>query len=323
MKPYSVSRISLLAAAVAILCIAHGCAGVMVSRGLTPKRSDKAREESFAKNRAVWEHLVPGITAWGDSLVASGAMRDTFIVRSGVRLHASYVPYGESCGISRRTAVVVHGYRSSPYNVMAWARMYRDSLGYNVLMPTLRYHGYSEGASIQMGWLDRLDVLEWARVAHELFSDTLQVMQGVSMGAATIMMLSGEDIPDYIRGFVEDCGYTSVWNEVNYALDHYLGMKWRPTAYVAERKVSRRYGWNFHEASSVAALSSCEVPFLFIHGSNDELVPPEMAQFNYNAKVRGYRELWIAPGSKHARSIADHGAEYTARVRKFLQEHVQ
>ena len=38
------------------------------------------------------------------------------------------------------------------------------------------------------------------------------VIHGISMGAATTMMTAGEETPDAVKVFVEDCGYTSVWD---------------------------------------------------------------------------------------------------------------
>lgn len=316
----TITRSSILLAA-AIL-VGGGCASIIVSAGLTPKNTERIRDSKFKSNRELWEKLTPGITAWTDSLKAIGVLRDTFIFYGSVRMHACYMA-ADCRGASGKTALIVHGYVSSPYNVMPLARMYRDSIGYNVLLPTLRHHGYSGGEAIQMGWLDRLDLLRWSETAHRIFGDTLQVLHGVSMGAATVMMASGEETPRYVRGFVEDCGYTSVWNELNYAMDKYAHLKAGPTAYRAERIVSRKFGWDFHEASSVRQLGKCTKPFLFIHGEKDPLVPARMAEYNYNAKSQGYRELWIAPGSVHARSFPDHPQEYLSRVRAFLKNHVE
>lgn len=65
-----------------------------------------------------------------------------------------------------------------------------------------------------MGWLDRKDVTQWMEVANRIYGDsTSMVVHGISMGAATTMMVSGEPQPDYVKCFVEDCGYTSVWDQ--------------------------------------------------------------------------------------------------------------
>lgn len=298
----------------AALFLLQGCASLFVGLGL----GHKSTKKSVFKSKVVWEELVPGISEWADSLREAGVMKDTFIVFDGVRLKSSYM----GCG-SGKTAVVVHGYNSTPVNVMMLARMYRDSLGYNVWMPCLRNNGGSEGKCVQMGWLDRLDVLQWCEVAHSVFADTLQVLHGVSMGAATVMMASGEQTPDYIRGFIEDCGYTSVYEIVEVVLPNKIGWKPHPMVDNGDVICQRRYGWGFKEASSVEQLRKSSKPVFFIHGDADKLVPPSMAQECYDAKQQGYKELWMAPGAGHARSYPKHPEEYTARVREFLEKYVE
>lgn len=311
---HKIARILPILVAVAIL---SGCASqFLVRNGLTPKYHG----QDFQRERDKMELRVPGITAWIDSLTAAGILRDTFVVRDGYRLQAFYAAAPQK---SRKTALVVHGYTVNPTNIMMLARMYRDSLGYNVWMPSLRYHGNSGGRAIQMGWFDRLDLLDWSRVAHEHFGDTLQIFQGMSMGAATVMMASGEDTPDYVRGFVEDCGYTCVYDELVHAIRNKAHLPPHPLAENTEKRCEALYGWNFHQASSVEQLPRCSKPMLFIHGEGDTLVPSYMASQCYDAKLDGYREIWIAPGSEHSMSYPDHPLEYLERVRAFLRDHVE
>ena len=48
-------------------------------------------------------------------------------------------------------------------------------------------------------------------------SDSEITLFGVSMGAATVMMASGEEsLPDQVVNIIEDCGYSSVWDELKY-----------------------------------------------------------------------------------------------------------
>lgn len=70
-----------------------------------------------------------------------------------------------------------------------------------------------------MGWKDRIDVLQWMNIANEIFGDSTQmVVHGISMGGATTMMVSGEKQKPFVKCFVEDCGYTSVWDEFSHEL---------------------------------------------------------------------------------------------------------
>lgn len=197
-------------------------------------------------------------------------------------------------------------------------RMYRDSLNFNVLAPDLHYHGYSEGRAVQMGWFDRLDVKRWTAVAHDIFQDDFMVVHGVSMGGATTMMLSGEDLPEYVRAFVDDCGYSSVWDQFAHNLKDMFHLPAFPVLHSASLMCRLRYGWGFKEASSVKQLAKCDRPMLFIHGDSDDFVPTSHVYKNYDAKVHGYKELWLAPDTDHATAYKNHPAEYTQHVRDFI-----
>ena len=269
-------------------------------------------------DRAKAESRYPGIVAWYDGLHKKGLLRDTTLIgEGGYKLHAVY---GAACdpAHAQGTAVVVHGYTDNHLCFLNLVRMYRDSLNYNVMVPDLHYHGYSEGQAVQMGWLDRLDVRRFGDMAHQIWGDDFLVVHGVSMGAATTMMLSGDDLPDYYRAFVEDCGYSSVWDQFAHNLKDSFHLPPFPVLNSASIVCKRKYGWSFKEASSVAQLAKCERPMLFIHGDKDDFVPFEHLQKNYDAKVKGYKEMWVAPGSEHAMAYKDHPAEYTQHVRAFL-----
>ena len=78
------------------------------------------------------------------------------------------------------------------------------------------------------------------------------------------------------------------------------------------------FGWSFTEASSLDAVSRTKVPMLFIHGDNDTYVPTDMVYRLYDAH-KGRKSLWLSPGSMHARSYDDHPADYTHKVREFIE----
>lgn len=79
-----------------------------------------------------------------------------------------------------------------------------------------------------------------------------------------------------------------------------------------------RNGWDFRDFAAIDAVRRCRKPMLFIHGSDDTFVPTRMVYDLYRAKPAPKR-LWIAPGSKHARSYQDHKREYAKRVRAFVE----
>lgn len=271
-----------------------------------------------------WRYMFdkyPEIEPWVDSLRQVAALKDTFVVASdGVRLHAFYVTSPDTI---RQTAVIVHGYTDNAVRMLMIGYLYYHNLHYNILLPDLRYAGQSGGTHIQMGWNDRLDVLRWMEIANELFGgDTQMVVHGISMGAATTMMLSGEPQQEYVKCFVEDCGYTSVWDQFSKELDEQFHLPEFPLLYMANVLCRLRYGWDFQEASALEQVKKCSLPMLFIHGDADDYVPTWMVYRLYEVKPEP-KELWIVPQAAHAASYHDYRAAYTRRIQEFTAKYMK
>ena len=280
---------------------------------------------------ASYEHMVkefPELEMWIDSLYQAGALRDWYIENErGEQLHAIYVRAAQP---TQRTAVIVHGYTDNAVRMLHIGYLYSRLLGYNILLPDLHAHGLSQGSAIQMGWLDRLDVLQWMETADELFGreigGTQMVVHGISMGAATTMMVSGEvqhgiHQAPYVKCFVEDCGYTSVWDEFKGELKARFHLPPFPLLHIASKLCDWEYGWNFRQASALEQVKKCTLPMLFIHGDSDDFVPTWMVHPLYEAKPEP-KELWLAPGPGHALSYKHNPEEYTARVKAFTEKYI-
>lgn len=307
-----------LAVVLLLAAVTIGGSFYMLSFSLSP---DADRRDTAAAWARLYER-VPDMKPWVDSLNRHHLLCDTTITAAdGRRLHALYLRCDTASG---RTAVIVHGYKDSSVKFLYLGRMYHRDLGCNILLPDLSAHGLSDGDVIQMGWNDRLDVMQWLGVAKQIFetgqSDSARiVVHGVSMGAATTMCVSGEELPPYVECFVEDCGYTSVWDEFAGQLREQFSLPSFPLMWTTSVLCKVRYGWTFGEASPLKQVAKCRRPMLFIHGDKDTFVPTAMVYPLYGAKPQPKR-LWIAPGSEHARSYLDHREEYTEQVRSFLSE---
>ncbi|MBR3527254.1 MAG: alpha/beta hydrolase [Bacteroidales bacterium] len=276
--------------------------------------------DDIERTRHKADSLLAGSTAWYDNLKAQGVLKDIYADGyNGKKVHAVYAPAADPAN-ANGTAVVVHGYTDNHFVFLYLVRMYRDVLNYNVMVPDLQYHGYSGGDAVQMGWFDRFDVEMWADKAHDIFKNDFTVVHGVSMGAATTMMMSGDNLPDYIKAFVEDCGYSSVWDQFASNLNDTFHLPPFPILNSANIVCKKRYGWDFKEASSVNQLAKSYLPMLFIHGDADDFVPFSHLQKNYDAKTAGYKEMWVAEGAVHANAYAKHPEEYTRRVSEFLRK---
>ena len=302
--------------AVAVVALTGG-SFYMLGYSLTPKDN---KGKDIPGSYEYMHSKYPFITPWLDSLQTTGALRDTFIInRKGRQLHAMFASAAKP---TDKTAVIVHGYTDNAIRMLMIGYLYNNDLNYNILLPDLQDNGLSEGPAIQMGWKDRLDVLNWMNIANDIFGKRTQmVVHGISMGAATTMMVSGEAQQPFVKCFVEDCGYTSVWDEFSFQLKDMFGLPEFPLMYTTSWLCNAKYGWNFQEASSLEQVKKCSLPMFFIHGDADTYVPTHMVYPLYEAKSEP-KELWIVPGATHAMSYKDYPQEYTERVKKFVGKYI-
>ncbi|MBR5193340.1 MAG: alpha/beta hydrolase [Bacteroidaceae bacterium] len=288
----------------------------MLNFSLSPKHEGKDLEGS-------WNYMFenyPELKIWKDSLEQANALKDTFIYAPDkASLHAYYV---KASTPTPKTAVIVHGYTDNAIRMMMIGYLYNRNLGYNILLPDLRNSGLSNGEAFQMGWLDRKDVMQWMDVAHHLYGDSTQmVVHGISMGGATTMMVSGEDLPDYVKCFVDDCGYTSVWDQFEKELKEDFGLPAFPLMHTTSLLCDWVYDWNFNEASALEQVKKCQLPMLFIHGEKDDYVPTRMVYELYDAKTEP-KELWIVPNADHATSYKLNKDIYTQKVKQFTDKYI-
>ena len=240
-----------------------------------------------------------------------------WMTNQGLKQDAWYVPAETA---TNKTVIVVHGFTNDKEDMKPYAWMFHE-LGYNVLMPDNISHGDSEGQIMGYGWNDRLNVIKWAEMLVEQNSDSEITLFGVSMGAATVMMASGEEsLPDQVVNIIEDCGYSSVWDELKYQAKEMYNLPAFPILYEVSAISKIRAGFSYGQASSVNRLKNNTRPVLFIHGSDDTFVPTSMVYKNYQA-TQGEKELYIVKGAGHAKSFETDPQAYIEKISTFLKKY--
>lgn len=235
----------------------------------------------------------------------------------GLKLSAYYLPAEKD---QHKTAIIAHGYMGQASDMPQYAKIYHD-LGYNVLMPDARGHGKSEGDYIGFGWHERKDYLQWIDRVVKKDPQSEIVLHGVSMGGATVMMTSGEKLPDNVKAFVEDCGYSSVKGELNYQLKQMFNLPSFPLIPVTSLVTKIRAGYFFGEADAIKQLNKNKRPMLFIHGDQDDFVPYSMLAEVY-AATKGPKEQYVVHGAKHAEALSSNPSMYQKKVTEFIQKYV-
>lgn len=239
--------------------------------------------------------------------------KETYITsKDGLKLHAFSI---ENEG-SHKYMIVCHGYTSKAHDMTASSKRFFD-MGFSILAPDARAHGESEGNIRGMGWLEKEDILLWIDEIIKADKKAEIALYGISMGGATVMMVSGEELPENVKCIIEDCGYSSVWDEFHVQIKEMLHLPSFPFLNVASVVTDLRAGYSFTEASATEQVKKCKIPMLFIHGDSDTFVPYKMLDIVYEAATCEKEKL-IVPGASHAMSSAVDPDLYWETVGNFI-----
>ena len=234
----------------------------------------------------------------------------------GERLHADVIEHETPSDV---WVISVHGFTSCPRDMGGCAKVF-NSWGYNVLLPHLGGHNDSEAKFVSMGWHDRLDLLAWIDCLNQKYNNPRIILHGISMGSATVMMATGEDLPPNVLCAVSDCGYTSVWDEYAHQCKNTLRLPTFPFLNAVDTVFRLRAGFGLKEASSVEQLKKSKTPTLFIHGDADDFVPYWMLDKNYEAAACEKEKLTV-PGAGHAESGYQKELYYGA-IKPFIEKYL-
>ncbi len=211
-----------------------------------------------------------------------------------------------------------HGYDNHRFQDIANQAVIFYNKGYNVLVPIARGHGISEGSYIGMGWRERKDVIGWTGKIKEKDPLAQVILYGISMGGATVMMASGEELDPCVKGVIEDCGYTSVWDEFVHQFKNVLKFPKFPLLYFGDLICVIMAGYEFKKSSAIKQLAKCKLPVLLIHGDKDNFVPFSMLDKLYAACGSEDKTKLVIENAQHAEAFQVNPQKYWNAVWDFV-----
>ncbi|MBI6081766.1 alpha/beta hydrolase [Clostridium perfringens] len=196
--------------------------------------------------------------------------------------------------------------------------------GFNVLIVNQRRHGKSEGKYSTYGFYEKYDVNMWIEYLKSRFgNDIILGLHGESMGAGTVM----ETIPlnDSIKFVIEDCGYSNFHELIGFQITHaYKNRLVRkilsPSLIFANFFMKTKAKFSMKKIVPIDIVSSTSLPMMFIHGKEDYFVPWYMALDLYKAKTKGYKELYLVEGAKHAEALEVNKILYEKKIMTFIEK---
>ncbi len=238
----------------------------------------------------------------------------------GFRLKAYLLPAEEKSDVY---VFCSHGYRGNGrLEFQNMAKFYHEK-GYNLFIVDHQAAGESDGTYIGFGYHEYTDCFSWLDFMLNEFGKDIQIiLHGVSMGCATVTMMSGNDrLPSNVKFTVADCGYTSAYDEFMHNISKAKFVT--PVMAAANRFNKLISGFDFKDANPLEAVRNAKVPMLFIHGSIDDFVPTKMVYELFNNCSAPDKDILIVEGAAHAESYPVDSTSYEAKINKFADKYIK
>lgn len=233
--------------------------------------------------------------------------------RDGLMLTGHFLNHPEA----ERIILMFHGWRGKwDQDGAAFTKgLYEQKC--SILMVDQRAHETSGGKYIGFGVLERYDCLKWLEYLIENTDKLPIYLSGVSMGASTVLMASGMEMPERVKGVIADCGFTTPYEMVCIFAKKYMKIKGNAMVDAVNYLCRKKAGYDLKEYSTLEAMKKCRVPVFFVHGTGDDFVPCEMTMQNYAACVSD-KKLLMVEGAAHTGSYQSEPEKYMKELTSFF-----
>lgn len=273
----------------------------------SPKRKECSPEEYKFQLEELYEPYRQDMIKWMKDARALNPENLKIKSHDGLTLVGKYYEYKKGAPIE----ILFHGYKGNGERDLSGGIERCFAIERNAIIVDQRGAGESDGHTITFGIKEHLDCIKWAEYVSERFgSDTKIILTGVSMGAATVLMASGKELPKNVVCILADCGYSTPREIIMKTIKE---MKLPPKIMYPFVKLGAKiFGhFNLDEYSPIEAVKNSKTPTIFIHGTNDDFVPYSMSEKMYE-ECTAKKSLVPIEG-------AGHGLAYPVNKEKYLQ----
>lgn len=174
------------------------------------------------------------------------------------------------------------------------------AVGFAVFLIDYRGYGLSQGRFPSEKRVYEDAETAWRYLVEERGIPAEQVyVFGHSLGGAIAIELATRQ--PQIPGLVIEGSFTSILD-----MARHKGYVWLPVNWLLTQRFN-----------SLKKLPTLEMPILFIHGTDDRVVPAAMSQTLYQSTV-GRKELWLVETAGHNDVATVAGTNYEKRIWQFL-----
>ena len=310
--PFLIAFGIILTLLILILLIAYVCFRIVF---YIPPRKPIAEDEFPLPPGKAYEEYRSVMERWMKTARTYPYERVSITSFDGLTLRGKYYEQKKGAPLE----ILFHGYQGSSDRDLCGGMQRCFALGRNALLVDHRAGGDSDGNVTSFGILERKDCLRWIDFAIEKFGKDVKIMiGGISMGAATVLMASGEPLPKNVVCVLGDCSYSAPKDIIKKVVKE---MHLPPAIFYPFIKLGAKLFGKFdlEETSPLQAIQSCTIPVILFHGDRDSLVPYEMSQQIFDA-CKAPKKLVFIPNAEHGLAYPQDEETYIREIQDFEKQ---
>ena len=213
------------------------------------------------------------------------------------RIHAWWIPAEYPAD---RYLLYLHGSALNIGANITHARRFQR-MGFSVFLVSYRGYGKSDGKFPTEAQVYSDSQAAWTYMVEQKSIDPEAIfIYGHSLGGAIAIQLAVDNPAG--GGLIVEAAFTSIADMARRTPKY----RFFPIDLIVQERFD-----------SLEKVSRLEIPVLYIHGTDDKLVPPEMSSELYK-RTASSKQLKLIPGGEHNNSAAVGGDEYLQAVRNFI-----
>lgn len=277
-------------------------------------RKEKAPSDAIEiPEGEIYEVFRTEMETWAREVRALPREEMDIVAFDGTPLHGRFYEYQPGAPIE----LMFHGYRGSAERDLSGGVQRCFMLGRSALIVDQRCSGKSGGHVITFGVREHRDCLSWVEFMLQRFGpDVKIILTGISMGASTVLMAAGCELPENVIGILADCGFTSA-KEIILEVIKQMGLPPKPCYPFVKLGAKLFGGFDLEEYSAVEAVKRAKKPVIFFHGESDDFVPCWMSEKMYDA-CASRKRLVTVPGAGHGLAFPVDQEGYLKAAREFF-----
>jgi len=213
-----------------------------------------------------------------------------------------------------------HGWRGNSLRDFCGGARISIKMGHNLILVDQRGQGQSFGSTMTFGIKEKYDVKDWCDWVVSEFSPAEINLIGVSMGAASVLMASGLDLPSEVKHIVADCPYSSAIEIIKKVCEVDMKIPAKPFCplFISSAAIFGHFNLIQKNSSAEIAVKNTKIPILIIHGDEDLFVPDYMSKKIYDSNPDLIKRE-VFPGAGHGLSYMIDTPRYENIVESFMK----